>query len=76
MDKLFLPTMRARNLFAPDRCSVHLPILSRAGLWLWATTTPSNGPGTIEEFRELWRRQVTTETGKYNRAEEQGQLFK
>jgi hypothetical protein len=36
MDKLFLPTMRARNLFAPDRCSVHLRILSRARLWLWA----------------------------------------
>jgi hypothetical protein len=31
MDKLFLLAMRARNLFAPDRCSVHLPILSRAG---------------------------------------------
>jgi hypothetical protein len=31
MDKLFLPTTRARNLFAPDRCSVHLRILSRAG---------------------------------------------
>jgi hypothetical protein len=35
MDKLFLLAMRARNLFAPDRCSVHLRILSRAGLWLW-----------------------------------------
>src|ERR1035437_675932 len=36
MDQLFLLAMRARNLFAPDRCSVHLPILSRARLWLWA----------------------------------------
>jgi hypothetical protein len=35
MDKLFLPTMRARSLFASDRCSVHLAILSRARLWLW-----------------------------------------
>jgi uncharacterized protein YecE (DUF72 family) len=34
------------------------------------------GPGTIEQFRELWRRQVPTETGKRNRAVEQGQLFK
>lgn len=34
------------------------------------------GPGTIEQFRELWRRQVGTETGKRNRAAEQGQLFK
>ena len=31
-------------------------------------------PGTIEQFRELWRRQVGTETGKL--AAEQGQLFK
>jgi uncharacterized protein YecE (DUF72 family) len=34
------------------------------------------GPGTIEQFRQLWRRQVGTETGKHNRAAEQGQLFK
>jgi uncharacterized protein YecE (DUF72 family) len=34
------------------------------------------GPGTIEQFRELWRRQVVTETGKRNQAAEQGQLFK
>jgi uncharacterized protein YecE (DUF72 family) len=34
------------------------------------------GPGTIEQFRELWRRQVPTETGKRKRAAEQGQLFK
>jgi uncharacterized protein YecE (DUF72 family) len=34
------------------------------------------GPGTIEQFRELWRRQVPTETGGRNRAAEQGQLFK
>ena len=33
------------------------------------------GPGTIEQFRQLWRRQVT-ETGKRNRVAEQGQLFK
>jgi uncharacterized protein YecE (DUF72 family) len=33
------------------------------------------GPGTIEQFRELWRRQVT-EPGKRNRAADQGQLFK
>jgi uncharacterized protein YecE (DUF72 family) len=33
------------------------------------------GPGTIEQFRELWRRQVP-ETRKRNRAAEQGQLFK
>jgi uncharacterized protein YecE (DUF72 family) len=33
------------------------------------------GPGTIEQFRELWRRQVP-ETGEHNRAVEQGQLFK
>jgi hypothetical protein len=36
MDKLFPLAMRARNPFAPDRCSVHLRILSRARLWLWA----------------------------------------
>jgi len=34
------------------------------------------GPGTIEQFRELWGRQVGTETGKRNRAVEQGQLLK
>jgi uncharacterized protein YecE (DUF72 family) len=34
------------------------------------------GPGTIEQFSELWRRQVATETDKRNRAVEQGQLFK
>jgi hypothetical protein len=34
------------------------------------------GIGTIEQFREVWRRQVATETGKRNRAAEQGQLFK
>ncbi len=33
------------------------------------------GPGTIEQFRELWRRQVGTEIGKRNRGAEQGQLF-
>ena len=36
MDKLFPLAMRARNLFVPDRCSVHFRILSRARLWLWA----------------------------------------
>jgi uncharacterized protein YecE (DUF72 family) len=34
------------------------------------------GPGTIEQFRELWRREVGTGTGKRNRPTEQGQLFK
>jgi uncharacterized protein YecE (DUF72 family) len=33
------------------------------------------GPATVEMFRELMRKQVTTETGN-NRAAEQGQLFK
>ena len=33
------------------------------------------GPGTIEQFRELWLRQVPTEAGKPNRTE-QGRLFK
>ena len=33
------------------------------------------GPGTVEQFRKLWQRQVGTETGKHNRAGEQGQLF-
>jgi uncharacterized protein YecE (DUF72 family) len=33
------------------------------------------GPGTIEQFRGLWRRQVP-EIGNRNRAAEQGQLFK
>jgi len=34
------------------------------------------GPGTIEQFRELWRRQVVTETGKRNQPADQGHLFK
>jgi uncharacterized protein YecE (DUF72 family) len=34
------------------------------------------GPGTIEQFRHLWQRQVGTETSTRNRAAEQGQLFK
>lgn len=34
------------------------------------------GPGTIEQFRELWRRQVPTETDRRIRAADQGQLFK
>jgi uncharacterized protein YecE (DUF72 family) len=34
------------------------------------------GPGTIEQFKELWRRQVPTETGNRIQAAEQGQLFK
>jgi uncharacterized protein YecE (DUF72 family) len=34
------------------------------------------GPGTIDQFRELWRRQVKMETGTRNRTAEQGQLFK
>jgi uncharacterized protein YecE (DUF72 family) len=34
------------------------------------------GPGTIEQFRELWRKKAGTETGKQNRGAEQGQLFK
>ena len=34
------------------------------------------GPGTIEQFRELWQQQAGTETGKHNRAVGQGQLFK
>jgi uncharacterized protein YecE (DUF72 family) len=34
------------------------------------------GPGTIEQFRELWRRQVATKAEKPHRAAEQGQLFK
>jgi hypothetical protein len=33
------------------------------------------GPGTVEQFRELLRRQVPTGTGERNRSE-QGQLFK
>ena len=33
------------------------------------------GPGTVQEFRDLWRKQVVMETGKRNRTE-QGQLFK
>ncbi len=33
------------------------------------------GPGTIEQFRELWRREVGSETGKHKRAE-QGQRSK
>jgi uncharacterized protein YecE (DUF72 family) len=33
------------------------------------------GPGTVEQFRASWRRQVAMETGKHNRAD-QGQLFK
>lgn len=32
------------------------------------------GPGTIEQLMELWRRQVP-DTGKPNRAVEQGRLF-
>jgi uncharacterized protein YecE (DUF72 family) len=34
------------------------------------------GPGTIEEFRRLWQRQVPNGKGERNRAAEQGQLFK
>jgi uncharacterized protein YecE (DUF72 family) len=34
------------------------------------------GPGTIEQFRELWRGQVGTETGKRIREVQQGELFK
>ena len=33
-------------------------------------------PGTVETFQEFWRRLVATETGKRNRAVEQGRLFK
>jgi hypothetical protein len=33
------------------------------------------GPGTVDQFRELWRRQVATDTSKHNRVREQGQLF-
>ena len=34
------------------------------------------GLGTIEQFRELWRRQVAAENGKSHRATGQRQLFK
>jgi uncharacterized protein YecE (DUF72 family) len=34
------------------------------------------GPGTIEQFRKIWQRQVGKETSTRNRAAEQGQLFK
>ena len=33
------------------------------------------GPGTIEEFRELWRKQVGMENKKQSRLSEQGKLF-
>jgi uncharacterized protein YecE (DUF72 family) len=33
------------------------------------------GPGTVQEFRGLWRKQVGVETVKRNRAAVQGQLF-
>src|SRR5260221_4257113 len=33
------------------------------------------GPGTVEQFRKLWQKQVPTAAGKHNRTE-QGQLFK
>jgi len=33
------------------------------------------GPGTVQMFRDLWRRQVTADTSKPNRMVEQGQLF-
>ena len=49
MDKLFLPTTRARNLFVPDRCSFHLLILSRARLWLWATES-----GAYQGIQRFW----------------------
>jgi len=35
-----------------------------------------HGPATVGMFLSLWRKQVATETGKSNRAAEQGQLFK
>ena len=34
------------------------------------------GPATVEMFRDLWRKQVATESGKPSRAAEQGQLFR
>ena len=34
------------------------------------------GPATVEMFRDLWRKLVSTERGKASRAAEQGQLFK
>ena len=34
------------------------------------------GPGTIEQFRELWRGQVGAEGGKRNREEKRGKPFK
>ena len=34
------------------------------------------GPGTIEQFREMWRKQMATDVGKSNREVKQGQLFK
>ena len=34
------------------------------------------GPGTIEQFRELWRRQVANDSGERKGMAEQGRLFK
>ncbi len=34
------------------------------------------GPGTVEQFRELWRRQVGEEIGRASKAPEQAELFK
>jgi uncharacterized protein YecE (DUF72 family) len=34
------------------------------------------GPGTVEQFKELWRKHVGTERTKQSLAAEQGQLFK
>lgn len=34
------------------------------------------GPGTVEQFRELWRRQVATDSSERGGMAEQGQLFR
>jgi hypothetical protein len=35
-----------------------------------------HGPASVEMFQELWRKQLSAESGKLKRATGQGQLFK
>jgi hypothetical protein len=63
-----------------DRCLemiVALETLNHliARVWVRYSDMRGYGPGTVEQFGEIWRRQVT-ETGKRNRVAEQCQLLK
>jgi hypothetical protein len=68
MDKLFPLAMRTRNLFAPDRCSVHSPRLPYYGIRGLLPNAPLEGASwNIEDVISEVRANLAKDSGHFNR---------